>query len=224
MRRVGMAIVTAVLVGGVLSSPGVAHAAAQDCSRTGPAQREVERYLAAHTAYGRVKVDGRQSTADCKAIRKFQGRHGISPSNGYAGPTTRGIVRRLNAAQLSRCRTGTRVCVDLTSQTMWMVRGGKIVLGPALIRTGKKGGYQTPAGAFRIGTKKRMTTSSYFGTKMPYWQQFHRDMGFHETPSYLHTGPGSHGCINLLRRDAVKLYELTKRGTGVSIFGRKPGT
>jgi lipoprotein-anchoring transpeptidase ErfK/SrfK len=223
MRRVGIAIMTAVLAGGVLT-PGIAHAAAQNCSRTGPAQREVEEYIAAHTAYGRVKVDGRQSAADCKAIKKLQTRHGISPSNGYAGTVTRSIVRRLNAAQLSRCRTGTRVCVDLTSQTMWMRSGGKVVLGPALIRTGKKGGYQTPAGSFRIGTKKRTTTSSYFGTVMPYWQQFHRDMGFHETPSYLHTGPGSHGCINLLRRDAVKLYELTKRGTPVTIFGRKPGT
>jgi lipoprotein-anchoring transpeptidase ErfK/SrfK len=59
---------------------------------------------------------------------------------------------------------------------------------------------------------------------MPYWQQFHRDMGFHETPSYLYQGPGSHGCLNLLRRDAVTLYGLTKRGTPVQIFGRKPGT
>jgi hypothetical protein len=221
MRRVGIVMAVA-LIGGALS-PGVAHAGPTNCSRTGPAQLEVERYLAAHPQHGRVTVDGKQSAADCRVISRFQSRYGISPDHGYAGPVTRGVVRRLKAANVGRCGTGTRVCVDLSSQTFWMVRSGKIVLGPTLVRTGRKG-YRTPTGSYRIGTKKRVTTSSYYGTKMPYWQQFNRDMGFHETPSYLHSGPGSHGCVNLLRRDAIALYDLTSKGTPVSVFGRKPGT
>ncbi|HEY0485948.1 MAG TPA: L,D-transpeptidase [Mycobacteriales bacterium] len=40
----------------------------------------------------------------------------------------------------------------------------------------------------------------------------------------LHSVPGSHGWVNLLRRDAVDLSALTRRGTPVTISGRKPGT
>jgi lipoprotein-anchoring transpeptidase ErfK/SrfK len=223
VRRLSVLAAVAVAAGSVSGAgyAGTAQAAAS-CG-TGPYQRVVEQYLAAHPAYGRVKVDGKQSAADCAAIRRFQGRFGISPVEGYAGATTRSVVNRLTSAAVHRCDTGTRVCVDLTSQTMWFVRSGKVVLGPTTIRTGRKG-MRTPTGKFAIGTKKTMTTSSYYGTKMPYWEQFYRDMGFHQTPSYLYTGPGSHGCINLLRADAIKLYDLTNRGTAVYISGRKPGT
>jgi lipoprotein-anchoring transpeptidase ErfK/SrfK len=224
MRR-GLVLIAAGLVAGVGLTPAPAAAAAGPCGTTGPGQLAVERYLAAHAGtYGKVTVDGRQSVADCKAIARFQARFGISPAAGLAGPTTGAVAQRLTKAQVNRCRTGTRVCVDLTTQTFWMVRGGKIVLGPTTVRTGRAGGYRTPTGTFRVGAKKRMTTSSYYGTKMPYWQHFYRDMGFHETPSYLYQGPGSHGCVNLLRRDAISLYKLTSRGTPVMIFGRKPGT
>ena len=224
MRRLSVVTAAALAAGSVA---GVGYAgtaqAATGCGDTGPYQRTVEQYLAAHPAYGRVTVDGRQSATDCATIKRFQTRFGISPVAGYAGPTTRGVVDRLNSAAVSRCNTGTRVCVDLTSQTVWFVKSGTIVLGPTTIRTGRAG-LRTPSGEFAIGTKKTMTTSSYYGTKMPYWEQFYRDMGFHETPSYLYTGPGSHGCINMLRGDAIKLYGLTQRGTAVYISGRKPGT
>jgi lipoprotein-anchoring transpeptidase ErfK/SrfK len=224
MRR-GLVFIVALLVVGFGLTPAPASAATGPCGGTGPGQLTVERYLAAHAAtYGAVRVDGRQSAADCKAVKRFQARFGISPVSGLAGPTTKAVAQRLTKAAVSRCRSGTRVCVDLTSQTFWMVRSGKIVLGPTTIRTGRAGGYRTPTGTFRIGAKKRMTRSSYYGTKMPYWEHFYRDMGFHETPSYLYQGPGSHGCVNLLRRDAISLFSLTKTGTPVSIFGRKPGT
>lgn len=224
MRR-GLGLIGALVVAGVGFAPAPAAAASGPCSTSGSGQLAVERYLAAHQgSYGRVKVDGRQSAADCKAIKRFQVRFGISPAAGNAGPTTKAVARRLTKAAVSSCRTGTRVCVDLTSQTFWLVRAGKVVLGPTPIRTGRAGGYRTPTGTFRIGAKKRVTTSSYYGTKMPYWQHFYRDMGFHETPSYLYRGPGSHGCVNLLRSDAVNLFRLTAKGTPVVVFGRKPGT
>ena len=225
MRRVWVITAACVLAATAVGiAPAAPAHAAVDCSRTGPGQLAVERYLAAHPRYGKVTVDGRQSRADCTAIKRFQVRFGISPAAGYAGTVTKSVANRLRNATVSRCRTGTRVCVDLTSQTFWFVRSGQVVLGPTTIRTGRTGGYQTPTGSFAIGTKKAMTRSTYYGTKMPYWQQFYRDMGLHETPSYLYQGPGSHGCINLLRRDAVALYDLTRRGTRVSVFGRKPGT
>ncbi|MFD7678128.1 L,D-transpeptidase family protein [Streptomyces sp. NPDC060187] len=56
----------------------------------GPYQRQVERWL-------RLAVDGRQSAADCEAVRAFQARQGIKPANGYAGPVTWARMRLLSA-------------------------------------------------------------------------------------------------------------------------------
>ncbi len=199
------------------------------CAKKGPALRAVEYYLAAHPQFGAVMPDGEPSVEDCKAIRKFQQRYGVSPAAGYAGPVTGRVVSRLNSAwsRMGQCRggSGPKVCVDLTSQAIWVWRGGTLVLGPTTIRTGRAG-LATPAGKYSVHEKKRLTRSTIFDVDLPYWQRFYADMGFHATPSYLYEGdsPGSHGCINLLRRDASALFGLTGRGTPVHIFGRKPGT
>lgn len=197
------------------------------CAKTGPGQVAVERYLAAHPEFGKVTVDGKQDAVDCAAIKKFQLRYGVRPSVGLAGPTSGRVATRLNAVNRDKCepRGATTICVDLTSQTMWVLRDGRTILGPTTIRTGRAG-LATPAGHFRIGNKKKHTISTIFKVPLPYWQQFNADMGFHQTPSYLYDGgsPGSHGCINLLRRDAVALYRLTEVGTHVHVFGRKSGT
>lgn len=216
------AVTAAALVGGVLGAfiPATAQAAA--CTpRTGPAQRSVERYLG-------LRVDGVASHSDCLAIQRFQRRMDIRPTAGYAGPLTASVVARLTGAALGSCgySVGVRVCVDLTHQVMWVTKSGKRIHGPVPIRTGRTG-LRTPSGTFRIGNKKVSTTSSIFkGVPLPYWEQFYRDMGFHQTPSWLYEPdtPGSHGCINLLPPDAKALFRLTKVGTPVRIFGRKPGT
>ncbi|WP_163513540.1 L,D-transpeptidase family protein [Fodinicola acaciae] len=195
------------------------------CGETGPAQAAVERYLDSHPGFGKVVVDGRQSPQDCVAIAKFQQRFRIMPAKGYAGKVTGNIVKRLAAARLNACDTRGKftVCVDLTSQTMWVNNGGKIAFGPTPIRTGRAG-LATPPGHFSISDKKKSTISSYFRVRLPYWQRFHADMGFHQTTTYLYEGdsPGSHGCINLLRGDASKLYSMTTSGTHVHVFGKKP--
>jgi hypothetical protein len=220
-RLAGLAAATA-LTGGVLGALLPSTVQAAGCNpRTGPAQRQVEKYLG-------LPVNGTASLTDCLAVQRFQRRMDIRPTLGYAGPLTGSVVARLSGAALSSCGTsaGVRVCVDLTHQVMWMKRGSKRVYGPVPIRTGRAG-LRTPSGNFSVRDKKVSTTSSIFkGVPLPYWERFYADMGFHETPSwlYLENVPGSHGCINLLPADARALYKLTKIGTPVHIFGRKPGT
>ena len=195
-----------------------------DCP-VGKYHAEVERLLAQLGDYGTVTVDGYQSPEDCAAIKKFQERFGIRPVAGKAGPATLDVANRLVNTDLNACDagSGTTVCVDLTHQTMWVVRDGDVVLGPTPVRTGRAG-LTTPAGHFTITEKKKHTVSSYYDAPLPYWQRFVADIGFHETPSYLYEGPGSHGCVNLLPSDAVALWDLTSVGTAVHTFGRKPGT
>jgi lipoprotein-anchoring transpeptidase ErfK/SrfK len=198
----------------------------------GESQRDVETYLAQlgesvlGFSVGQVTVDGKQSAADCAAIKKFQQRYGISPAVGRAGPTTADVARRLASTRTDQCKTGTgtTICVNLTQQTFWVMRGGHVVLGHSVVRSGMSG-YATPTGTYSIGWKNLREWSNPYEVWMPYWQQFTGGIGFHETVSYLHDKSlGSHGCVNLLPSDARKLWDLGKVGTRVYVFGRRPGT
>ncbi|MFR9775799.1 L,D-transpeptidase family protein [Micromonospora sp. MS34] len=192
----------------------------------GEHQRAVETYLARLGGFGQVTVDGKQSAADCAAIKKFQRRYGISPAAGRAGPSTYDVARRLATTDVHRCQAGSGLtfCVDLTRQTVWAMRGGKIVMGPTVTRTGMAG-YATPAGTYRVGGRNLKEWSNPYEVWLPYWQRFNGGIGFHETTTYLHNKSiGSHGCVNLLHQDAVRLWELGSIGTRVVVFGRRPGT
>ncbi|MFE9960370.1 L,D-transpeptidase family protein [Micromonospora sp. NPDC005299] len=192
----------------------------------GEQQRAVETYLTRLGGFGTLTVDGKQSAADCAAIKKFQRRYGISPAAGRAGATTYDVAKRLAGTDTGRCRagSGTTFCVDLTRQTVWAMRGGKVVMGPTVTRTGMAG-YATPAGTYSVGGKNMREWSNPYEVWLPYWQRFNGGIGFHETTTYLHNSSiGSHGCVNLLHRDAVRLWELGSVGTRVVVFGRRPGT
>jgi hypothetical protein len=219
-RLGGVATVLGLAAGMALLAPAAPASAAGCTPRTGPYQKIVESYL-------KLRVDGVASYADCVAVRNFQRRYDIRPAAGYAGPLTYNVVGRLAWANFRSCAFSyhTRVCVDLSRQVMWVTKANKRLYGPVPIRTGRRG-LATPAGYFSITEKKISTTSSIFKVKLPYWQRFYRDMGFHQSTTWLYDPkiPGSHGCINLLATDARALYNLTARGTSVHIFGRKPGT
>jgi lipoprotein-anchoring transpeptidase ErfK/SrfK len=195
----------------------------------GDKHQQVEVYLAEIGSYGPVTVDGKQSDADCAAIKKFQSRFGISPANGRAGATTADVARRiagsLKPPEQAKCgASGTTACVDLTLQTVWVVKNGSVVFGPTVVRTGMKG-FATPAGTFKIDDRNIKEWSNPYEVWLPYWQHFTKGDGFHETTTYIHnTGIGSHGCVNLLHNDAKTLWNTIGYGTTVKLFGRRPGT
>ncbi|MFC4020922.1 L,D-transpeptidase family protein [Micromonospora sp. GCM10011542] len=207
------------------ASATVAPAAAAGCPQ-GEHQRAVETYLARLGGFGTVTVDGRQSAADCAAIKKFQRRYDIRPVQGRAGPTTYDVAKRLATTDTASCKagTGTTFCVDLTRQTVWAMRGGKVVMKPTVTRTGMPG-YRTPAGTYKVNFRNIKEWSDPYEVWLPYWQHFTQGMGFHETTTYLHDKSiGSHGCVNLLHADAVRMWELGKIGTRVVLVGRRSGT
>ncbi|MFG3703427.1 L,D-transpeptidase family protein [Micromonospora sp. NPDC047670] len=192
----------------------------------GEHQREVEAYLARLGGFGTLTVDGRQSAADCAAIKRFQKRYDIRPAHGRAGPTTHDVAKRLATTDTARCKagSGTTFCIDLTRQTTWVMRNGKVLVKPTVTRTGMPG-YRTPAGTFTINYRNVKEWSDPYEVWLPYWQHFTQGMGFHETTTYLHDRSiGSHGCVNLLHADAVRYWELGKVGSRVVLVGRRPGT
>ncbi len=165
------------------------------CTRkAGPYQRQVERWLG-------LRVDGRQSAADCRAIRAFQVRQGIKPAIGFAGPVT---------------------CVDLSRQLMWVQKGRTAVFGAVPIRSGRAG-YRTRAGWRKIYWRHKNHWSTLYNTPMPYSRFFSGGQAFHGVYGSLHTGVGSMGCVNLTVGDARRLWGVLK-GDRVFVWGRRLGT
>ncbi|MFC6567889.1 L,D-transpeptidase [Actinoplanes utahensis] len=211
------------------SEPASEATAAVPCA-TGPGQRAIEESLAELRSFGAVTVNGRQSPGDCLAIRAFQHRFGIEPAQGQADATTADVASRIAASsspqRLQRCDPGPGVtaCVDLTLQTAWVMRDGAVVAGPTVVRTGFRG-HATPAGVYRINKRADREWSDPYEVWLPFWQRFVGGIGFHETTTYLHDATrGSHGCVNLLHRDAVQMWDQLSVGATVHTFGRRPGT
>ncbi|WP_373873021.1 L,D-transpeptidase family protein [Actinoplanes palleronii] len=204
----------------------VTKAAAASCA-TGKYQKQVEYWLKRIGGYGAVTVDGKQSATDCAAIVKFQKRFGISPAKGLAGPTTWDVAKRLGMTSTAACKAkkkGITFCVDLTHQTTWVMKNGKVYLKPTVTRTGMNN-YETPAGTFTINKRTKKEWSDPYEVWLPYWQRFIGGRGFHQTTTYIHDKwRGSHGCVNLLEQDAKKYYSIGKIGMTVKVVGRRPGT
>ena len=197
----------------------------------GKYQLEVEQLLSAMGGYGTIKADGQQSDSDCAAIKKFQSRFGLRPVDGNPGPATHDVAKRLKASDPAQCTTGAELtaCIDLTHQTTWLMKDGKVIHGPTVTRTGYNHpdghGAPTPSGTYKIIERQRNNWTETFKVYLPYWQRIMGDNGFHETTSYIHDmSAGSHGCVNLLHTDAVAYWDTIKVGTPVKVFGRRPGT
>lgn len=98
-------------------STGTAAQAASCTAAKGPYQKQAEKWL-------KRTADGKQSVADCKAIRSFQADKGITPAAGYAGPVTWRTMKTItaqkaagknpNAAKKCPTNKGRIACVDLT--------------------------------------------------------------------------------------------------------------
>ncbi|MDG9716920.1 L,D-transpeptidase family protein [Streptomyces sp. DH24] len=203
--------------------PGGADTRAAGCTRrTGPYQRQAERWL-------RLRADGRQSPADCRAIRAFQQWQGIRPAVGYAGPVTWARMRlvsaqlRPNAGRRCPVRAYRVACVDLGRQLTWVQKGRKVLYGPVPIRSGRAG-YRTRAGWHRVYWRHKNHWSTLYRTPMPYAQFFSGGQAFHGIYGSVHARPGSMGCVNLRVRDARALWSVLRKGDRVYVWGRKPGT
>lgn len=126
-------------------------------------------------------------------------------------------------AAANRCPTGpVRIaCVDLTHQTMWVQSHGRLIWGPVRIRSGAP---HTPTrtGLKHIFRRARRHNSSINGQPMPYSQFFDGGEALHGTRTPLRTPPGSLGCVTMKVSDAASLWNVTRMGDPVYVFGHRP--
>ncbi|NEA62229.1 L,D-transpeptidase [Streptomyces sp. SID12488] len=190
------------------------------CSKlTGPYQRQVESWL-------RLKVDGKQSATDCRAIRDFQRKYRIKPDSGFAGPVTWSRMQLLsarknpNAAGKCPVRTYRVACVDLGRQLTWVQKGKKVVYGPVPVRSGRTA-YPTRGGWHKVYWKHKNHHSTLYDTPMPYAQFFSGGQAFHAVYGSIYTTVGSMGCVNMRLADARTLWGVLRTGDRVYVWGRR---
>jgi hypothetical protein len=193
------------------------------CSKlSGPYQKQIEQWL-------KLKVDGRQSTADCKAVQKFQKQYKIKPAIGFAGPVTWYQMMLLSAKKNPNAKKNCPVksykvaCVDLNRQVTWVQKGGRVVFGPVPMRSGRKG-YATRAGWHSVYRRHKNHWSTLYNSPMPYAQFFDGGQAFHAVYGSIYTTVGSWGCVNLKLGDAKKLWSVLKKGDKVYVWGHRTGT
>lgn len=186
---------------------------------TGPYQREAEKHLG-------LRVDGRQSAADCKAIADFQRKHEIEPDQGYAGLYThRAIMWEQALAEGSRIRgcpdtEGVVVCIDKNRQILWVEDAGRVVVKPVPARTGAPG-YQTRSGWFEIYKREKKFWSTQFDGPMPFAQFFSGGQALHGSYRPIFEDPGSHGCVNLRYDEAKALWSKLRMNDAVYVWGTR---
>jgi lipoprotein-anchoring transpeptidase ErfK/SrfK len=110
------------------------------------------------------------------------------------------------------CRASARACVRLSTNQAWLLRNGRVVLGPVTVSHGKAG-YRTPPGVFRVSFKDIDHVSSIFGAPMPYSVFFNGGIAFHAG----NTRQKSHGCVRLSRSAAQAFYNTLRSGDIVQV-------
>lgn len=111
------------------------------------------------------------------------------------------------------CRAGARACVQLSTNTAWLLddRGG-VITGPVRISHGRAG-FRTPPGTFRVSFKNRDHFSSIYHQPMPWSVFFNGGIAFHQGS----VRTTSHGCIHLPDRAARTFFANLARGDLVQV-------
>ena len=116
------------------------------------------------------------------------------------------------------------ILVDISDQTLKYYVKGKVKLKSNVVTGGP--GNRTPKGHFRLRSKSRNITlrGNGYSSYVKYWMAFiGSEYGIHDASwrskfgSTIYKKNGSHGCPNMPRKNAAKLYKMAPIGTRVII-------
>lgn len=128
------------------------------------------------------------------------------------------------------------ILLDISNQLLTYYKNGAIYM-EANVVTGKKNVHNTPTGHYtlKVNNKEKARTlrgtnddGSKYASYVDYWMPFitSRGIGFHDASwrdneefnKETYTYNGSHGCVNMKKEDAKKLYESTITDTDVVVI------
>jgi len=108
-----------------------------------------------------------------------------------------------------------RLSVSIADQRAYLYRGETLV-AISTVSTGRSG-HPTPTGIFTISEKRAVHFSNkYNNAPMPHMQRLTND-GIALHAGHVPGHPASHGCVRLPSKFAAKLFDVTRRGTPVTI-------
>jgi len=120
--------------------------------------------------------------------------------------------------------------VDLSSQYMWFIKDGTVVLESGIVTGNPNKGYATPQGSYTLTYKTRNAVlkgalradgTREYETPVSFWMPFNGGIGFHDATWQSSFGGsrylsnGSHGCVNLPYSVAEQLYSLIQDDTPI---------
>ena len=110
------------------------------------------------------------------------------------------------------CKTSVEACVRLSTNQAWLLRDGKVGVGPVRVSHGRAG-FRTPPGTFRVSYKDQDHISSVYDQPMPYSVFFNGDIAFHQGSVRV----TSHGCVHLSATAAHAFFDQLHHGDVVQV-------
>lgn len=116
------------------------------------------------------------------------------------------------------------ILVDISDQTLKYYVKGKVKLKSNVVTGGPRN--RTPKGHFRLRSKSRNITlrGNGYSSYVKYWMAFiGSEYGIHDASwrskfgGTIYKKKGSHGCPNMPRKNAAKLYKMAPIGTRIII-------
>lgn len=120
--------------------------------------------------------------------------------------------------------------VDISRQHIWMYVGGKCVVDSDCV-TGNAGIHDTPEGYFFLTYKTTNAVlrgyndnGSKYASPVSYWMPFNGGIGLHDASwrdsfgGSIYLGNGSHGCVNLPKETAKKIYQNIDKTMPIIVY------
>ena len=111
------------------------------------------------------------------------------------------------------CSARAKVCIQISTQTSWLMDNGKVTYGPVPISTGGPD-TPTPPGTYKVLRKVEEHWSKEYQAWM-FYSVFFTNRGH-----ALHEGDldsPSHGCVRLYEEDAIHYFKTLQPGQRVEV-------
>lgn len=127
----------------------------------------------------------------------------------------------------------TYVEIDISRQHIWMYVDGKCIVDSDCV-TGNSGVHDTPEGYFFLTYKTTNAVlrgyndnGSKYASPVSYWMPFNGGIGLHDASwrdsfgGSIYLGNGSHGCVNLPKETAQKIYQNIDKTMPIIVYSSK---
>ncbi|MEA4848008.1 MAG: peptidoglycan binding domain-containing protein [Clostridiaceae bacterium] len=120
----------------------------------------------------------------------------------------------------------TYVEINITKQHLWFYKNGKLIAQGPIVSGNPNRGNATTLGVYMLNYKQTETTirGHNYEADITYWMPFNGNIGLHDADwrysfgGNIYKSNGTHGCVNVSRYLAKKIFENIEEGTPVICY------